>query len=223
MALRPRKTFSRTFGNKLVTAPAVEPVTLDEAKEHMRITNNDSDGFIEALITEARQMLESISSVNFITQTWVLTIDNWPGAKDAWWGGIREGAISDLFGGYASVALPRYPLQSISGINVYDEAGNATAVTVADVFDVDTESRRGKIVLKSNAAWPVALRPSNAIKVTYVAGYGDAASDVPAALKRAVRSMVAYMFEHRGTCGMNQAYNDSGARQIMALYRDVEI
>lgn len=223
MALRPRKTFSRTFGNKIVTAPAVEPVTLAEAKEHMRITDDDSNGFITALIVEARQVLEAITGVSFITQTWLLTIDNWPGASNSWWSGTREGAISDMFGGYAAVEMPRYPLQSITGINVYDEAGNATAVTVSDVFDVDTESRRGKIVLKSGASWPIALRPSNAIKVTYVAGYGDAAADVPAALKRAIRVMVAYMFEHRGTCGMTQAYNDSGARQIMTLYRDMEI
>lgn len=223
MALMPRTTYSRNFANKVVTAPAAEPVTLAEAKDHMRITDNDSDSFIHSLIIEARQMLEQISGIAFITQTWKLTIDHWPGYSDPWWNGVRQGYIGDLQGGHAVVPLPRYPLQEIDSITVYDEDSNPTSVVVADVFDVDVESLRGRLVLKTGATWPVALRRSNAIQINYTSGYGDSPTDVPEALKRAIRVMVAYMFKHRGTCGASRAYRESGAKEILTLYKDIRI
>ena len=120
--------------------------------------------------------------------------------------------------------LPRYPLQSVSGVNVYDEAGNATAVVVATVFDVDAQQMPGRIALKSGQTWPIATREINAIELTYISGYGDAASDVPAPLKRAIRSMVAYVYAHRGDdCDMGDAYEASGAAKVAGRYRVVKI
>jgi len=228
MALRRARQIHDYRGNRLQSAPGAEPITLDELKTHLRITGTDEDTYLTDLIAEARQEIEDMTGVAFITQTWQLTLDRWPAAREDWWDGVREAHVDVLYGGtrqnYASVRLPRYPLQSIDGINVYDEDGNATAVTVADVFDVDTQSLRGRLTIKRGAVWPIALQANNAIEITYVSGYGDAATAVPAPLKRAVRQMAAYMYEHRGDgCTPEDAYTASGAKNVLDRYRDVEV
>jgi len=94
-----------------------------------------------------------------------------------------------IAGGAADIEIPRWPLQSITSCTVYDEDSNSTAVVVSSVFDVDTQSLPGRLSLQSGATWPVALRANNAIEIVYVAGYGDAAADVPADLRRAVKQL----------------------------------
>lgn len=227
MALRNPRLLNDYQGNRLETGPSAEPVTVAELKTHLRISGSDEDTYLEGLITEARQEIEDATGIAFITQTWQLTLDRWPAAREDWWDGEREAHINVLYDGnrqnYASVRLPRYPLQNVTTINVYDEDGSATAVNIADVFDIDTQQIRGRLTIKRGATWPIALRASNAIEITYVAGYGAAASALPAPLKRAVRQMAGYMYEHRGDCGGEDAFIASGARDILGRYRDIEV
>jgi uncharacterized phiE125 gp8 family phage protein len=228
MALRRARLIHDYRGNRLQTAPGVEPVTLDELKTHLRISGDAEDSYLTALIEETRQEIEDQTGIAFITQTWQLTLDRWPAAREEWWDGEREAHVDVLYGGnrqnYASVRLPRYPLQTIDTITVYPESGAGSLVTVADVFDVDTQQLRGRLTIKRGATWPVALRANNAIEIVYSAGYGDAASDVPAPLKRAIRQMAAYIYEHRGDgCTPEDAYTASGAKSVLDRYRSVEV
>ena len=228
MALRRARLIHDYRGNRLQTAPGAEPITLAELKTQLRISGTDEDTYLTNLIEEARQEIEDTTGIAFITQVWQLTLDRWPAAREEWWDGMREAHIDVIYGGnranYASLKLPRYPLQTVDTINVYDEDGTQTAVTIANVFDVDTESLRGRLTIQRGATWPVALRANNAIEITYTSGYGDAASDVPAPLKRAVRQMAAYMYEHRGDgCDPKDAFRHSGAKAILDRYRDVEV
>jgi uncharacterized phiE125 gp8 family phage protein len=227
MALRAARVIHQHRGNRLQTAPAAEPVTLDEVKTHLRITGTDDDTYLTGLIAEARQEIEDATGIALISQEWLLSLDRWPAAREAWWDGEREGHIDMIYGGrenYGSVTLPRYPLQTVDTVTVYDEDGNSTAVAIASVFDIDTQRLRGRLTLQRGATWPIALRSNNAIEIAYSAGYGDAAAAVPAPLKRAVRQMVAYMFEHRGDgCEPKDAFTASGAKSILDRYRDVEV
>jgi len=61
---------------RLVTPPAIEPITLKEAKLHLRIDGNEEDSLIVALITAARQKAEDYTRRAFITQTWELVLDS---------------------------------------------------------------------------------------------------------------------------------------------------
>lgn len=223
MALHPAPTKTRRFGNKVVTQPALEPVTLDEAKGHMRITDSDSDGYIIMLIRQARSIIEQISGLALITQSWKLSLDNWGGQTEPWWDGVRVGAISELSQFRPSIDLPKYPLQSVDSVTTYDWSSNPTSITVATTFDIDTNSIRGRMTLQSGKAWPTALRRTNAIEIEYTAGYGDTPFSIPEPLKRAVLVLVAYLYDHRGNCGMHDAWNKSGADQLTRPYRDVSI
>lgn len=188
-------------GHVIEAAPEVEPVTGDELRSYLRgvtetmLPNNDAND----LISEAREMIEENTGLALITQSWTLALDCWPQiGREPWWDGVRDGAVSELTRGHGDVVPPRYPLQGITSVTTYDESDDATAVVVADTFNVDIYRKPGRMGLKNSATWPTALRNQNAIVIVYVAGYGDAASDVPAALKRAVKQAAAYLYENRG-------------------------
>ena len=162
---------------QLVTAPTVEPLTTDDVKAQSRIDISDDDSLIGAYIEVARAYVETILSTALITQTWDYTLEAWPG----------KGVIY----------LPRPPLQSVTSITYTDKDGNSDTVSSADYL-VDTAARPGRIVLKGTASWPaVTLRESNAIVVRFVAGYGDAASDVPPAIRQALKLLVGDFYENR--------------------------
>lgn len=81
---------------RLVIPPAVEPVTLEEAKLHLRVDGNEDDSLITALITAARQKAEEYTRRAFITQTWELAVDT---------------ACGVLY-------LPRPPVQAVETVTV---------------------------------------------------------------------------------------------------------
>lgn len=224
MTLRAPIRTSVHRGSVLVTAPSVEPVTAVQLQEHLRadvsiLPNAEA----EALIQEARQEIEDQSGLALINQSWRLSLDDWPNAQEQWWNGTMQASISELYGPrgiVGTIDLPRYPVGSITSITVYDEASNATSVTVAAVFDIDIYQRPARIRLKSGQTWPVALRPTNAVEIIYLAGYGTSANAVPAPLKRAIKLMAGYMFAHRGDgCDATEAYEKSGASAIVGKYK----
>lgn len=225
MALRNTVRLHDPRGNRLGAGPAVEPVTLTELKTHLRIVGTDEDTYLTQLIIDARQELEDTTGLAFITQNWILTLDRWPRSNERWWDGVRQGAIGDIYGDVqpVSLELPRYPLISVDVVTVYDEDSNDTVVTIANTFDVDVSFLRGRLTLQRGATWPVALRANDAIVINYTSGYGASAANVPAPLKRAIRNMAAYMYEHRGDCNGEDAYLTSGAKDIMDRYRAVDL
>jgi len=165
------------FSFSLLTPPAIEPVTLAEAKAHARIDTEADDALIATLITSARQWAEHYTNRAFITQTWRLSLDAPP--------------KTDV------VLLPRAPLQSVASFQYFDDADAATTFAEAHYF-VDTSREPGRLVLRLGATWPSPVRTANGIVITYIAGYGDGADNVPEPLKFAIRELVAHWYEHRG-------------------------
>ena len=224
MSLRAPVPLYQHRGSVLVTAPAAEPVSAAELRLHLR---EDAANFPDAAVyvRDARQEIENITGLAFLPQTWRLALDRWPTGGEAWWDGVRDGSISDLYGGDArrSIELPKWPLASITSVTVYDEASNATVVNVASLFDVDAYRRPGRMTLKRGQTWPVALRASNAIEIVYVAGYPSAAA-IPAPMQRAVKQLAGYLYAHRGDeCEPKVAYEASGAAAIMGQYAPARV
>lgn len=223
MSLRHTINPHQNYANVITSVPSVEPVTAAELRAYLRETTSGlTDDEANDLIAEARQYIEDQCSIAMITQSWLMAIDRWPTQNEPWWDGVRQGHINVIHGAtaFSSVEPPRFPLQAVDGVNVYDEDGNATAVVVADTFDIDTYSLPGRMTLKRGATWPIALRANNAIEIIYTSGYGDAAADVPAPVKRAVKQLAAYLYQHRGDgCEVGAAFTDSGAASIISAYK----
>lgn len=225
MSLRPSISLYQNRGSQIVSSPETEPVSLLEMKRYLRIDDNSDDIVIVDQLMEARQFIENQIGLAFISQSWRLALDQWPAGGEAWWDGVREMSITELYrtSVLQSVTLPRWPLVSITSITTYDEASNPTSISAANVFDVDTYRTPGRITLKRGQTWPVALRANNAIEIVYVAGYANAAA-VPITMKRAVRQLAAYMYNHRGDdCEASKAYADSGAAALIDQFKVMKV
>jgi uncharacterized phiE125 gp8 family phage protein len=226
MTLRPAIPLYQQRGSVIVTAPASEPVTASELRSHLRADATElPDADANALIAEARQLIEDNTGLAFISQTWRLSIDRWPGGAEAWWDGVRQMAISELYAPntMTSVMLPRWPLASITSVTVFDEDSNSAVVSIANTFDVDVYQVPGRMTLKRGSTWPIALRSNNAIQIVYAAGYANAAA-VPAPMKRALKNVAAFLYTNRGdSCEPTEAMSKSGAAELMATYRPMRV
>lgn len=219
MALRPPAPTFDFRAHRLVTAPAVEPVSADELRTMLKEDVSElGDSEAERLIASARQFIEELSGIALITQTWELVLDRWPGYGEPWWDGVREGHISELRGNAKPVALPRYPLQSVNAVSTFDLNDAETVVSVSAVFNIDLAARPGRMHLKAGQTWPIATRNFDAIRVRYTAGFGDAPADVPPVLRDAVLMLAAYHYNHRGECDMSEAWKKSGTASSVSLY-----
>ncbi len=157
---------------RLITPPAVEPVTLAEAKLFLRVDTTADDALITSLIKAARQKGEELSRRAFLTQTWDLVESQWP--------------ANLIF------KIPRPPLQSVTSVT-YIDYYQASALWTDYKFDINSEP--GRVILRSVPG--VSLLDAGGILVRFVAGYGDAADDVPENLKTAVKALVGYWYENR--------------------------
>ena len=181
--------------------PAIEPVGLSEAKEHLRITNSNDDSFINRLITSARQIAENFTGLGFIQQSYSMFIDEFP----------QEGVIN----------IPKLPLLSVQAINIYDASDNFTAESL-NSYSID--KIRGRIVLKDGYVAPISQRKLNGIEISFDVGYGANASDVPEDIKTAILLLVASMYENRGNNIAEQLHlSKTGAAEILQTYRIVKL
>jgi uncharacterized phiE125 gp8 family phage protein len=158
----------------LLTAPAVEPVTLDEARAFLRVEHNDDDEVIAALVAGSRIHVEAQTRRALITQGWRVALDAWP----------RSGRLT---------VLPA-PLQTLTAARVFDADGNAQALD-AQAFVPDVA---GSTLAFAPWALPAPARAAAGIELDVRVGYGDAAVDVPEALRQAIRLLVAHWYENRG-------------------------
>jgi uncharacterized phiE125 gp8 family phage protein len=160
-----------------LTLPAVEPVTLAEAKAHMRVETAADDALITALIVEAREWSEDFCNRAFITQTWQVSSTAVPGTSQ--------------------IYLARPPLIDVASV-IY-LAPDGTQVTLdPSAYDVDNQHEPGYVVPLWGTSWPAMQGGPKAIRVKYTAGYGDTADLVPQGIKQGIMARVAMNYEARG-------------------------
>lgn len=184
----------------LQTGPTEEPITLQEAKEHLRVDGTDDDTYIITLISAARLYCEKLANKSFVTQTWDLYFDDFPGAP---------------------FEIPLGPVQTVSSIIYTDSDLDSTTVT-AGTYIVDKHSLPARVNLAYGYSWPTAtLNTLNAIRVRFIAGYGDAA-DVPEDVKQAILMLMAHMYENREqtvTASIGQKAMAYGIEELLGIDR----
>lgn len=172
------------MGLKLVTPPEVEPVTLEQAKAHLRLDGDADDDYVSALITAARERVELFLRRALITRTFEYTLDGFPPSPAR----IYTTSVIDL---------PKPPLQSIESIRYIDTAGNVRTLAPED-YQADTSSNEiGRVALAWNRFWPITRSSINSVVIEFTAGYGDAAADVPQAIKQGILIEVSNLYENR--------------------------
>jgi uncharacterized phiE125 gp8 family phage protein len=189
---------------KLDTDATVEPVSVTEAKSHLRVTGTDDDTYIGTVIKAARYQVENMINRALVTQTWTMHLTDWPGGDE--------------------IRLPRAPLQSVTHVK-YTDSDNTLNTTSTDVYGVDINSTPGRIYLKPSQTWPSgALYEGLPIVITYEAGYGDAeeaeetgivTSSVPPGIVHAIKLMISDLYEHRETVVIGQQINVSNTIEAL--------
>ena len=172
----------------LKTAPTVEPISLDEAKRHLRIDidETDHDDYLQDLIVVARHQVEMITWRKLFTQTWYAYLSGWP----------HRNYIELPFGNLQSVT-PEV-IDGVSGIKYIDADGDEYAWT-SDEYIVGTDYQHGRITLADGYTWPnETLYPSNPIEIVFVCGY-LLVTDVPPQIKQAMKMIMSELFENRET------------------------
>jgi phage conserved hypothetical protein, phiE125 gp8 family len=153
--------------------PTAEPVTLAEAKAHLRLAGSGEDDLLAGLIRAAREDVERSTGVALIDQHWRLSLDCLP----------RNDTIS----------LLRHPLREITGVTAFGSEGEATLVSPDDYF-VDLDSRPARLHFLRRPSYGRAL---NGLEIDFRAGFGEAGTDVPDLLRRAILLLVAHWYEFR--------------------------
>ncbi len=165
----------------LVTPPAAEPLSLDQAKARLRISDGSQDARLTHLIRSARQRVEGDTGRACLSQSWLER-------RDAWDGDGRLCAFATQF------KLPRPPLISIDAITTYAADDTPTTHDPADFF-IDTLSEPGRLALRPNGHFPQPGRNIGGIEIRFTCGYGTDPDDVPAPLVEAIGQLVEAMFE----------------------------
>lgn len=174
------------YGLSVATPPAEEPVTLAEAKTHLRVEHTSDDTYITNLIKAARICIEEELRRALITQTLKLSLDCFPGAIDALFDGVYTGSSDPI-------RLPRNPVQSISSVQHIDTAG-ALQTLDASKYRLDKESLVARVSPAYGETWPSTRPITNAVTVTFVAGYGVAAA-VPEPIKQALKLVLGTYYD----------------------------
>ncbi len=165
------------MGIVVITPPAAEPVSLGDAKDHLRVDSADDDSLIEGMIAAARRRTEAFLWRSLVTQTLEWTVDRFPHAA-------------------TPIRLPQSPVQSITSISYTDDQGNAATLAVAD-YQTDLVNDPPRIVPAIDSFWPSTQAGKiNALVIRFVAGYGDPPA-VEEDIKLAMKLMVAHWYAHR--------------------------
>lgn len=169
----------------LVTAADGEPVSLDEARLHLKVDIDDDDELIVNQIVAARTYLEEICGRAFMSQTFDYSIDGeWP-----WVLNFERGTHERV------IEIQKAPLASVTSVTYVDSAG-VTQTLAADQYVVDGAGSIGRIYPAYGVYWPSVRCQNRAITVRFVAGYG-ASDAVPQALKQALLLLVSHWFVNR--------------------------
>lgn len=157
----------------LITPPAAEPVTIDDVRAYLRITDDSENALLQSLIKTARETVEARAGLALLTQSWRLHIDRWPRSN--------------------RLALYRYPVISVDAVTAYLPDGTPV-IFEATGWNLQLAGRPQRLYLQARPDM-VSLK---GLEIDLTAGFGDNASAVPDVLKQAILVLVAHLYEFRG-------------------------
>ena len=185
-------------GHTRIAAPASEPLTLAEAKAHLRVDLSDDDAMIARTISAAREWVEAHTGRALIAQSWRLTLDAWPDGP--------------------AVALIRPPVLAATAVRTFSADGAATVWAGANyAVSFGAEPQR---LVRLVPEWPIPGRAQMGIEIDLNCGYGALSSDVPAALRQAILLKTAQLYERRGE---DPGAGPDEALRLIAPFRTVRL
>lgn len=183
---------------ELVTPPTDLPLHIEVVKEHLAIDDSDRDALIAQMLMSAVSYVDGLGVLGkaMLTQTWGQWFPESP----------------------SEAVLRMLPVQSISAVKYYDTDGVLQTATLAD-FELQKAGEWTIVKPVTGKTWPSTDSREAAIKIEYVAGYGDA-NDVPDVIKQALLMLVSHWFENReSTTDMRLAQTPYGFNELISVHR----
>lgn len=161
------------------SAPARLPVSLADVKRQLRIDAEDTDAELAMLVRAAASVVDGRGALGrpMITQSWAQWVYN-----------------------PTEVRVEMVPFQSLTSVQYYDSNGVLQTDTLSN-YEAVGAGDRVWVRPKDGFEWPEQEDRPDAIKITYVAGYGDAPEDIPEDIRHALLLLVSHMFEERVMIG----------------------
>lgn len=192
----------------LKTAPLAYPISLDEAKQHLRIDldDTDHDDYVTGLIDVAVNHIEMLTWRKLISQTWYGYFDDWP----------RGNYFELPFGTLQSATAP---------IIKYTDVDAVQSTWSSAEYIVGTDYLKGRITLADGYTWPnEVLYPSVPIEVEFVCGYGLTGVSVPPQIKHAIKIAISEFFENREVAFVGVSFQLSDTiNNLLSDYRLIEL
>jgi uncharacterized phiE125 gp8 family phage protein len=182
-------------------APAAPILTIEEVKAHLRVDHADEDLLIAGLIDAATAHIDGYNGIlgrALVTQTWTVDFPTFRNRLD----------------------IPLGPIQSAT-IQYYDSTDTQRTLATS-VYAVLSDGLGPYITLKYNQQWPQTWTRDDAVKVTFVAGYGAAAA-VPVAIRAAMLLLIAHWYDNRATVSVGETPSEMplAAAALLAPFRRV--
>ena len=162
----------------VISSAASQPVSVSEAKSHLRVDIADDDTLIGNMITSATEYVELFTQRSFIQRTY----------------------RADLIDFASAIRLPRGPVISIDSVKYYDTSSPETLTTWA----ASNYYLHNDIFWRvEGVSFPsVGSRVDN-VQITYTAGWLDQSSPradaTPKAICQAILLLVGGLYENRET------------------------
>lgn len=195
---------------QLVTPPALEPITLTDAKAFLRVDSGDTsqDSYILALITAARIHVENETQRSLATTEWLMQLDHFPLPTNRQLYGILE--------------LPRPPFQSITFFKYVDQSGTPQTLAPTD-YTIDTGQTFARIYPAYLKFWPTTRWYPASVQIQWKSGYG-LVEPIPQPLLQACFLLIGHWFEHREAVDISNSQVREvplGFAELISTYRDL--
>lgn len=176
---------------KSVASPLVLPLTLAEAKSHLRVDVADDDEVILDMIRAAADMFQDQTWSSMYVQTWELILPCFPGDPEftrcpCYWAPRKD-----------TIRLPRPPVASVVSVTYIDAGGDQVVIDPGQYALVSAEDGAW-LMPSAGAAWPSAMVDApEPVVIEYLAGYNGTTIPFPAQARQAVRMLIAHWYENR--------------------------
>jgi uncharacterized phiE125 gp8 family phage protein len=185
-----------------LSQPVVEPVTITDAKAHLRVdTDADNTYIMGLLVAAARAWVEEYLDRSLVHTQWTMRLDGFPP------------------NGLDNLELPRPPMATASAVSAvaitYTTETGAVVVFPSHEYRVDRNSTPGAISPLYEQAWPVHRRDDNSVTITWWGGYGEDGRSVPTQIKHAMLLLVAHWYDRRDSTGSVSKEMEFGVKSLL--------
>lgn len=189
----------------LTAPPDSEPITLEEAKTHLRVEQDyeDDDSYITSLIAAARRYTEERTGNIFHRQTWKLALDRFP---------------------CGAIVLRKRPVVDVNAISYIDGDGVLQTLN-ASLYQVDLNGFLARVAPAYGQSWPTTRCQMGAVEVSFVAGAADPAAGIPEYWKQGLLLLIGHYYENREdtVVGVNITTLPRGYEALVGLDRVMNV